>query len=146
ADRFGAKLLRLGRDPGAAGIYYRTPFLRDGVFAACRLVGAMAASGQTLHTISKRAPAFRTARREVPVTGDRAALMQALAKHVDPGEAELVEGLRVPVGAGWVHVSPSAGRPVLKIHGESTNMEAAEEICIDFAARLAALQAPDASV
>ena len=139
AAAFGAKILRLGRDPGASRLYYRLPHFRDGVFAACRLAGAMVSAGERLHNIQKRAPAFRTARREVPVRGDRAALMRALVKDVAEDGPELVEGLRVPVGSGWVHVSPSAGRPVLKIHGESTNMEAAEEICLDFVRRLEAL-------
>ncbi|MCL2562576.1 MAG: sugar phosphate nucleotidyltransferase [Oscillospiraceae bacterium] len=129
AAQFGANILRLGRDPGAAEHYYRLPHLRDAVFAVCRLAGAMAASGETLHTITQRIPTFRTARRELPTTGDRAALMQSLASVAEQGEVELVEGLRVPVASGWVHVSPSAGRPVLKVFAESTNMEAAEEIC-----------------
>ena len=136
AAGFGATLLRLGRDPDASEHYYRLPYLRDAVFAACRLVGAMAASGESLYSISQRAPAFRTARRELTVTGDRAALMQALAKDMREPEAELIEGLRLPVASGWAHISPSAGRPVLKVRAESTNMEAAEEICLDFVRRL----------
>ncbi|MCL2569249.1 MAG: sugar phosphate nucleotidyltransferase [Oscillospiraceae bacterium] len=139
AQGFNAKLLRLGRDKGAEDLYYRLPHLRDGVFAACRLVGAMATLGQSLHTISQRAPHFRTARREVPIQGDRAALMQALATTAPPDQTELIEGLRIPVASGWVHVSPATGRPVLKIHSESISMEAAEEICLDFAKRLEAL-------
>jgi len=139
ANSFGATLLRLGRDTGAAPHYYRRPYLRDAVFAACRLVGNMAALRQSLHSINQRAPQFQTAHREVPITGDRAALMQTLAKDTEPGAAELVEGLRLPVGHGWVHVSPASSRSVLKIHSESTSMEAAEEICLDFARRLEAL-------
>jgi len=139
AAGFGAKILRLGRDPGAQNLYYRRPYLRDGVFAACRLAGTMAASGESLHAISQRAPTFRTVRKEVQIQGDRAEVMQKLAAGLEKDETELVEGVRVPVGAGWVHVSPASGRSVLKIHGEGTNMEAAEEICVDFARRLEAL-------
>jgi len=139
AAGFGARVLRLGRDPGAYALYYRLPYLRDGVFAACRLVGAMAASGERLHNLRARTPVFRTAQREVPIKGDRAAIMQQFAAGLNTEEAELVEGVRVPAGHGWVHVSPASGRPILKIHGEGSNMEAAEEICIDFARRLEAL-------
>jgi len=141
AGSFGGRILRIGRDKGAESLYYRRPYLRDGVFAACRLLGTMALSGESLHTISQRAPSFRTAQRELPVKGDRAELMQKLAAGLDKEETELVEGLRVPAGSGWVHISPASGRSVLKIHSEGMSMEAAEEICLDFATRLEALDA-----
>ena len=146
AAGFGATLLRLGRDPGARSLYYRLPYLRDGVFAACRLVGAMAAGEERLHDLQSRTPAFRTARREVQIKGDRAALMQKLATDLGTEDAELVEGIRVPVAQGWVHVSPSSGRPILKVHGESSSMEAADEICIDFTRRLEALDSANPGV
>ena len=141
AGSFGGRILRIGRDQGAESLYYRRPYLRDGVFAACRLLGTMAFSGERLHTISQRAPFFRTAQRELAVKGDRAELMQKLAAGLDKEETELVEGVRVPAGSGWVHISPASGRSVLKIHSEGMSMEAAEEICLDFANRLEALDA-----
>ena len=142
AKRFGATVLRLGRDPGADRLYYQLPYFRDAVFAACRLVGAMALYGESLHSLAKRTPAFRTARQEVFVsTGDRAAVMEALAgtMKAEGTRTELVEGIRAPVTGGWVHVSPSAGRSVLKVHSEATNVEAAEEICVDIARRVESL-------
>ena len=139
AGSFGGKILRIGRDQGAEQLYYRRPYLRDGVFAACRLVGTMAASGESLHEISSRAPSFQTAQRELAIKGNRAAIMQEFAAGLDKEEAELVQGVRLPASGGWVHISPASGRSVLKIHSEGMSMEAAEEICIDFAKRLEAL-------
>ena len=139
AKKFGAKILRLGRDRDAEDLYYRLPYLRDAIFAACRLTGSMAASGETLHDFNQRAPQFHTANWEVTVTGDRAAIMQKLAGSMSAMSAELVEGLRLPTEGGWVHISPSAKRPVLKIRGEGANMEAAEEICFDFARKVEGL-------
>ena len=139
AQSFGAKVFRLGRDKEAETLYYRRPHLRDGIFAACRLTGVMAAAGERLSELNQRAPQFQTANWEVRVTGDRADIMQKLAGAMSAMSAELVEGIRVPTDGGWVHISPSAKRPVLKIRGEGSNMEAAEEICFDFARRLEAL-------
>jgi len=139
AGSFGGNILRIGRDKGAEHLYYRRPYLRDGVFAACRLVGTMAASGESLHELSQRAPLFQTAQRELAIKGDRAAVMQAFAAGLDKEETELVQGVRLPTSGGWVHISPASGRSVLKIHSEGMSMEAAEEICIDFAKRLEAL-------
>jgi len=135
----GARILRLGRDRGAEHLYYRLPYLRDGIFAAARLAGVMAVSGKRLCDLRRNAPPIHTARRSVSVTGDRAALMRELAGTMAEPAAELIEGIRLPVGQGWVHISPAAARPVLHIHGEGVDMEAAEEICIDFARQLEAL-------
>jgi len=142
ASGYGAKILRLGRDAKASGLYYRRPYLRDGIFAACRLVGAMAAHGETLHALAERAPAFHTAHHEIPIQGDRAAIMQKLTAELEPAETELIQGVRTPTTGGWVHISPASSRSVLKIHSEGMNMEAAEEICMDFAKRLEALDTP----
>ena len=136
AADFSANILRLGRDPGAAGLYYRTPYLRDGVFAACRLVGAMAVNGETLYELSKRAPQIFTKKQEVAITKSRALLMRELSTELNQGECELVEGLRLPVKDGYLHVKPSTSRPVLQVVGESMHMESAEEICADLIAKI----------
>jgi len=135
----GAQILRLGRDQGAEGLYYRRPYLRDGIFAAARLVGIMAVGGKRLCDLRQNAPQIHTAYREVSVTRDRAALMRELAGTLAEPAAELIEGIRLPIGRGWAHISPAAAQPILHIHGEGGDMEAAEEICIDFARRLEAL-------
>ena len=131
AERFSANILRLGRDPGAAGLYYRSPYLRDGVFAACRLVGAMAVGGETLHELAKRGPQIYIQKEEVAIEKGRAQLMQELTAKFGKEETELIEGLRLPVKDGFLHVKPSATRPVLQVVGEGVNMEAAREICAD---------------
>lgn len=136
ATGFGAKILRLGRDADAESIYYQHPYLRDAVFAATRLVGYMTARGKTLHELAAETPQFRTAQYEVVISTDKAAVMQKLAAAIAEPAAELIEGLRLPTETGWVHISPSTARPVLKILSESTSMETAEEICVDFARQL----------
>jgi phosphomannomutase len=46
-------------------------------------------------------------------------------------ERELGDGLRFPLKEGWIHVSPSSARPLIRITGEGLSMEAAEELCAD---------------
>lgn len=135
AKNYGTKVLRLGKDSGAEELYYRQPYLRDGVFAAARLVGAMALRGESLKELGERAPEFSTARREISVYGDKAAVMRELSASCAEFSSELFEGLSVDTGKGRVRVTPSATRPVLKISGESDKMEAAEELCFEFECR-----------
>lgn len=131
AAQFSAKILRLGRDPGAEGLYYRTPYLRDGIFAACRLLGAMAVNDESLQELAARAPQIYTKKQEIPIEKSRALLMREISSTLDVEKGEFVEGLRLPVSDGFLHVKPSSSRPVLQVIGESSNMEAASEICAD---------------
>lgn len=128
----GTTVLRLERDKGAEDLYYKQPFLRDAIFAATRLAGAMSLRGDSLGTLYDRAPEFVTIRREISISHSKAAVMRKLQSSMSEMATELFSGLRTDTGRGWVHISPSASRPVIKIAGESASMEAAEEICGQF--------------
>ena len=130
AKEYDARVLRLGRDPGAEDLYSSQPQLRDGVFAAARLLGYMRLRGETLSSLSHRIPSFKTAHREVPVSSARASVMRELSASCAEFSTELISGIRADLGSGWVHIAPSATRPVIKITGESADMEAAEELCL----------------
>lgn len=135
ARNYGTKVLRLDRDKGAEELYYRQPFLRDGIFAAARLAGAMSLHGESLGALNDRAPVFVTARYEIPVLHSKAAVMRELQNNMSEFATELFSGLRANTGKGWVHIAPSVSRQILKITGEGADMEAAEEICGQFKKR-----------
>jgi len=135
ARRYSGRVLRLGKDPETQSLYYRQPYLRDGIFAAARLIGAMSGKGATLASLSAAVPDFSTVRREVPLSGDKAAVMRALSASCCEMATELIEGLQVDTERGRVRIVPSATRPVLKINGEGADMEAAEALCGEFECR-----------
>lgn len=128
----GTKVLRLGRDKGAEELYCRQPYMRDGVFAAARLIGAIRLRGDSLSTLSQRVPEFASIRREVPVIHAKAAVMRELQASLLEFSTELFSGIRSNTGKGWVHIAPSSSRQVIKISGEAADVEAAEEICSRF--------------
>lgn len=133
SGRRSGAVLRLGRDGGEAEELYRAqPALRDAVFAACLLCARMMRSGDRLHVIDGRAPLFRTKRAEVPLTGGRARVMQALRRE-EPLAQAAGEGLRLPVREGWVYLAPLARRSALRVVGEGFDMETAAELCDHYA-------------
>lgn len=128
----GAFALRLDRDgEDARDLYGEQSFLRDAVFAACRLCARMGRTGETLKGLDHKLPAFVIEQREVPLHGDRGALMQALSRRFQDAEA-LEDGLRVRTERGWVWLSPLSRRAALRVAAECADLEAAQELCGEF--------------
>ncbi len=128
----GGRILRTGRDGAAAEALYREQrIFRDGILAACRIYGRMAASGERLRDLAERLPRFSVERREVPLHGGRAAVMARLAReqfNQVPGE----QGLHLRMGAGWVSILPMSRRAALRITAEGEDAEMAAELCAVF--------------
>lgn len=128
-------VLRLGRDGREAGeLYAAQPAVRDGVFAACLLCAHLMGAGERLRVLDSRAPLFRTQRSEVPLRGDRGAVMEALRRS-EPNAQDTGEGLRLPVREGWVYIAPLTARSALRVIGEGFDMETAQELCTQYVKR-----------
>jgi len=137
AAGFGKTVRRLGRDGEAARQLYRTlPWLRDAAFAATRLCACMTATGQRLEQLAGKTPRFSGWRREVTLTGDRAAVMARLSAGLGP-DCRVGEGLRLRDRGGWVYLVPLARRCAVRVVAESDDMELAAELCDFYAGRVA---------
>lgn len=141
AATHGHRVLRLGRDGAEAEELYRSlPWLRDGVFGACRICAHLGAGEESLHDLAGRIPRFALHRREVSLRGSRGAVMEALAEE-HPGSAG--EGLRVRMGDGWVYISPLSRRSALRVVGEGVSAEMAAELCDFYAKKVRKLDRPE---
>jgi len=122
-------VLRLGRDgPEAEARYAARPWLWDALFAACRICAHMGLTGERLRGLAGKVPPFTRRRREVPLHGDRGAVMQALARRL-PGAEPTGEGLRFRRKEGSVYLAPLTRRSALRVVGEAVSAELAEELC-----------------
>ena len=136
AEQEAGTLLRLGRDGAQAEACYEAlPWLRDGVFAACRLCARLGLTGEGLTDLAARIPPLRLRRREVPLSSGRGVLVQALLA-ADGSLSSVGEGLRGTAGEGWVYLLPLARRSALRIVGEGPDMETASELCDFYAEKV----------
>jgi mannose-1-phosphate guanylyltransferase/phosphomannomutase len=136
AEEQGAAVLRVGRDgPRAEELYLEQLVLRDGVFAGARLVAYLTGMGETLAGLREKLPKFSSMTREIPLKGDRGAIMRLMASHCAGMASELASGLKLDTDRGSVHISPLRERSALKIRTESMNEETAEELCAEFERR-----------
>lgn len=128
--------LRLGRDgPEAEARYGELPWLRDALFAACRICAHLGMTGERLHGLAGKIPRFVLRRREVSLRSGQGEVLSVLLRTL-PGAQPAGGGLRVRQGEGWVTLVPLARSAVLRIVGEARSAELAEELCA-FCARRA---------
>lgn len=135
AAHFGGKVLRLGRDKGAYELWRATPWMWDGIFAACRLCAHLAAAGESLTRLDRSVPRFATAHGEVPLRTDRGKTLEALAA-ASPAAQREGRGVRLPVGVGWVYLAPMTRRAALRVIAEATDAETARELCRAYEERI----------
>jgi mannose-1-phosphate guanylyltransferase/phosphomannomutase len=122
-----ARIVRRGRDEEYWQYASESTFFYDASLAAIKLCGYISSSRKTVSSLVEEIPAFHQITREYPFSGDRGALMRELSTLSK--NRELGDGIRFPVGNGWVHIAPSSSRPHIKVLAESFSVEAADEIC-----------------
>ncbi|MFQ7855642.1 MAG: hypothetical protein ACLRIS_11425 [Flavonifractor plautii] len=107
--------LRLGRDgPEAEARYGELPWLRDALFAACRICAHLGMTGERLHGLAGKIPRFVLRRREVSLRSGQGEVLSVLLRTL-PGAQPAGGGLRVRQGEGWVTLVPLARSAVLRI-------------------------------
>ena len=115
--------------------YGELPWLRDALFAACRICAHLGMTGERLHGLAGKIPRFVLRRREVSLRSGQGEVLSVLLRTL-PGAQPAGGGLRVRQGEGWVTLVPLARSAVLRIVGEARSAELAEELCA-FCARRA---------
>ena len=130
-------VLRLSReDDGAGAMIRQQRFMRDGLYCALNIAEYLTKSGAALREAASMIPDFCTVTREVSISRNRAAMMQALLNESAGIRHELCDGIKLCVDAGWVHVSPLDRTSALKVTSEGMNEEIAGELCDLYSDRL----------
>ena len=138
AAGYSGAILRLGRDgEEARRLYGEQPWLWSAPSAAARICARMGTAGQSLENLISKTPRFSAWKREVPLSANRGAVMEALAR--ERGCTPRGDGLRLRSGEGWVYLAPLARRPALRVVAEGPDLELAAELCDFYAHRAARL-------
>ena len=136
AARYEARVLRIGRDHEDQALYASEPCLRDAASAALTILSGISKKGLEIAEAIDSMPSFATRLREVECEGEGGDIIRRLSDSLCGFNKELCQGLRVCLDGSWVHVSPASAGRVLRIRAEATDMEAAEEICLNFVERV----------
>lgn len=137
AAQLGAVLLRPARDgEKARALYVRSPFFRDGIFAAVRLVSHLARDGKTLAAALAAVPDFARLRRELPLHRGRAEVMGALTRAWAQEDLDLSHGFCLQEKGFCARIRPLAEKRALRLEVEGGSMEAAEEFLQELEGRI----------
>ncbi|MBQ1351134.1 MAG: NTP transferase domain-containing protein [Oscillospiraceae bacterium] len=131
AEAFQAQVLRLGRDGAAAEqLYIRQHFLRDALFGTLHLCAYLGACRTSLSAVAAQLPPIYTQLREIPLRGNRGAIMEHLSKSNGVMQQKGTEsGLHFHLRSGHVYLAPLTRRAAIRIIGEGQSTEIASELC-----------------
>ena len=117
---------------------------RDALAGAALVLQHLASTGKTLSEWRASLPDYRIAKHKVSVDGlDAAALLRSLAaRYADGGEGirgvSTLDGVKVDLDAGWVHVRASNTEPILRIYAEAATDAEAQALAERFTGELLA--------
>ncbi len=135
AAEYDGRILRIGRDEGAATLLGSQCILCDAFEAALYLCNFLAKTKTTIRKLSHLLPDFTIISRELLLTHDRSEILKNLSSYNDGMHKEGQEHLRVCADGGWISIFPSHSRNSLRITGEGMSEEIANELCNIFIER-----------
>lgn len=113
---------------------------RDALVGTALTLQYLAETGQTLRDVRERYPAYEIAKHKLPIDGlDPDALLARLAERYDGAEGvrvSTVDGVKVDLPDGWVHVRKSNTEPIVRVYAEATSAEEANALAERFKTEL----------
>jgi phosphomannomutase len=128
---------------GNGGVILRPVCLiRDSLSAMALVLDLAVAAGRSLSAIVAQLPSYTMIKRRYELEpGDGSAVARALervAQHFADKDLNTVDGLRLDLEDGWVHLRPSNTEPIMRLMAEAATAERAAAL-IDDVARVAGL-------
>ncbi|MEM8560250.1 MAG: phosphoglucosamine mutase [Bacteroidota bacterium] len=110
---------------------------RDALVGVAMALQHLAETGEALSAIKARFPSYVIAKHKLPLDGlgDPHALLDALAaRYADRDDARLstLDGVKLDLAEGWVHLRPSNTEPIVRVYAEAESQEAADALAIRF--------------
>ena len=113
---------------------------RDALVGVALTLQHLAETGASLSEVRASYPAYHIAKHKLPLDGlDADALLTALAARYEAApEARVstVDGVKVDLAEGWVHVRKSNTEPIVRVYAESDTPEGADALAERFKAEL----------
>ena len=111
---------------------------RDALVGTALILQHLAETGLKLSELRARYPAYHMGKHKLPLEEgmDPEALLAALAARYAGGRVSTVDGLKIDLDEGWVHLRTSNTEPILRVYTEAATAEAATALAERFKAEL----------
>ena len=106
---------------------------RDGLAGAAMILQHLAEEQTTLSSIRQALPAYTLSKNKIPLGSlDPDALLAQMAERHRDADISTIDGVKIDLEEGWVHLRKSNTEPILRIYAEAPSAEAAEALARRF--------------
>ncbi len=111
---------------------------RDALVGVAMVLQHLANTGQKLSDVRAALPAYSISKNKVSVEGlDVDGLLEKLALRYKDARVSTIDGVKVDLDEGWVHLRKSNTEPIVRIYAEARSPEAADALAERFKAEFA---------
>lgn len=131
----------VGGEGNGGVIYPPVHYGRDAMTGIALILQSLAEEGISLHSKVKNLPKYTIVKRKYPFAGDLDTAMEELRKRF-PGNTNTIDGIRIDMEAGWIHLRSSNTEPVVRIIAEAGMEEEALSLAREAEAVLQSVNGP----
>ena len=117
----------IGGEGNGGVIYPKLHYGRDAMAGAALVLQSLAEEGLPLSKKAASFPRYFIVKEKVALKGDFAAAEKSLKKRFS-GRVTAIDGIRIDMESGWVHVRMSNTEPVVRIIAEARSIEEARSL------------------
>ena len=115
---------------------------RDGLVGAAMILQHLAEIPVALSDLRRTLPAYTISKNKIPLgTLDPDALLAQLAERHQDADISTIDGVKIDLEEGWVHLRKSNTEPILRIYAEAQSADAAEALARRFMDEVKAMAA-----
>jgi phosphomannomutase len=126
----------IGGEGNGGVIYPKLHYGRDAMIGAALVLQALAEEGLSLSKKAASLPGYFIVKEKVALKGDFALVEKSLKKRF-LGKVTTIDGIRIDMENGWVHLRKSNTEPVVRIIAEARSIEEAQTLAKEAGAALA---------
>lgn len=106
---------------------------RDALIGVAMVLQHLADTGLSLSALRATLPAYAISKNKLEIAGlDAKSLLARLAERYAGGRVSTIDGVKVDLDEGWVHVRASNTEPILRIYAEAATSEEADALAARF--------------
>ncbi|MCK5135230.1 MAG: phosphoglucosamine mutase [Bacteroidales bacterium] len=120
----------IGGEGNGGIIYPELHYGRDALVGIALFLTHLAGSGMACSQLRKRYPDYSISKNKVvlPENADADRLLAAFEKEYDMFDVNTVDGVKVDMPEGWVHLRKSNTEPIIRLYAEAGNSDEADRL------------------
>jgi len=116
----------IGGEGNGGVIFPSLNYARDGIVSIALILNYLAAENRTISSICEELPRYYMIKKKIESQGFNFELLkEEVIKRFESEDLDFLDGMKIKLPKGWVHIRPSGTEPVLRLISEAENSEIA---------------------